>query len=51
MGALCKEFAEMSCGLLDRVRCGDADAVEAKRARFLCERSFQVVARQKSRST
>ena len=57
MRAGIEEFAEMFSGLADRVRVGDADAVEAERARFARERGLQVVGGefdglvQKSRST
>ena len=51
MGAGFEKFAEMPCSLGNRIRRGDADAVEAERACLRRERTLQLVARQKSRST
>jgi hypothetical protein len=56
MGAVVEEFAEMLCGLSNRIGLGHADAVEAERARLVRERGLQIGGRefcgvQKSRST
>jgi hypothetical protein len=46
-----EELAEMPCRVRNRIRRGDADAVEAERAGLHSERVLQIVAVQKSRST
>ena len=56
MGAGFEEFAEMLAGMRDRIRIGDADAIEAERAGFVLERGPEIGGRergsvQKSRST
>lgn len=53
MAARCDEFEEVFAGTLDRARRSDADAVEAKRARFAGKRRLQFsrIGAQKSRST
>ena len=56
MGAGLKELMKMFPGLSDRFGTGDADAIEAERARFMRQRGLEVFAGefglvQKSRST
>jgi hypothetical protein len=57
MGALVEKDAEMPRDIGDRIGIGDANGIEAKRARFVGERCLQIGRReldgrvQKSRST
>jgi hypothetical protein len=51
MGADLEKFVEMLRGFRNRIRRCDANATETKRTRFLRERTPEIIAVQKSRST
>ena len=51
MRADLEELPEMSGGIRNRIRRGDADAVEAERVRLLRKPVLQLIVLQKSRST